>query len=273
MNKILTGSSLPCVSKIIENDHFLIKLIWLISLIGFTFLSIHYVIINVTSFLSYSFVTNIAIISETTPQFPTISFCITSGIQLPTPQNSLYSCTFDTKQCTFKDFEISTVNLVYANYFDTCIRFNSGRNYSNQYQEIKTISRTNIYTGLNVTFLLDNFIIDSFQTTTIYKLRISIDNYTSLFNRIQIYDQKFGIDVPLGNTQIKIEREYYQNLPEPYNNCIKQDTSEYISYLFQNLVQNNKTYKQINCFDLCIVEFLNTKCNCTKEFQMCFNDQ
>jgi hypothetical protein len=212
MKKILTGSSLPCISKIIENDHFLIKLTWLISLIGFTFLSIHYVIINLTSYLSYSFVTNIAVISEKTPQFPTISFCITSGIQLPTPQNSLFSCTFDSKQCTFEDFEISTVNLVNANYFETCIRFNSGRNYSNQLIEIKTISRTSIYTGLNVTFLLDDFIIDSFLITTIYKLRISIDNYTSLFNRLQVYDSKLGIDIPLGNNQIKIDREYFEKL-------------------------------------------------------------
>jgi hypothetical protein len=276
INKILKDSSLPGIPRMLENDHFIIKLIWLICLIGLTGLSVYYLIINVISYLSYSFVTNIAVTSETTPQFPTISFCITSSIQLPTPQNSLYSCTFDTKQCTFEDFEISTVNLVNNNFFDACIRFNSGRNYSNHSTEIKTISRTNIYTGLNVTFLLDDFIIDGFFSTTIYKLRISIDNYTSLFNRLQIYDQKFGIDVPLGNTQIKIEREYYQKLAEPYNDCIKQDTSEYISYLFQYFVQNNKTYKQINCFDLCIVEFLKTKCNCTEEFesfQMCFNDQ
>ena len=174
LREICKSSSLPCISKILSSDNHFLKLIWSLSLIGLTSLSVYYVAKNLTNYLSFSFVTNIAIISETTPQFPTISFCITSGIQLPTPQNSLFSCTFDTKQCTFKDFEISTVNLVNANYFDTCIRFNSGRNYSNQPTEIKTISRTSIYAGLNVTFLLDNFIIDSFQTTTIYKLRISI---------------------------------------------------------------------------------------------------
>jgi hypothetical protein len=207
------------------------------------------------------------VISETTPQFPAISFCISSSVQLPTPQNSIYSCIFDTKQCALEDFELSTLNLVNANFFETCIRFNSDRT------EIKTISRTSIYTGLNVTFLLDDFIIDSFKHKTIYKLRISIDNYTSYFNRLQVYDSKLGIDVPLGNTQIKIEREYYQKLPKPYNNCIKQDTSEYISFLFQYFKQINKTYRRIDCFDLCIKEFMNSKCNCTNEsFQNCFND-
>ncbi len=169
LREIFANSSLPCISKILSNDHFLIKLIWLISLIGFTFLSIHYLLYNLISYLNYSYVTNIAIISETTPQFPTISFCVSSNIELPQLQESIYDCSFEKNKCNYKDFEISTVNLVKANYFDACIRFNSGKNYLNQSNEIKTISRTSIYAGLNVTFLLNNFIIDSFQTTTIYQ--------------------------------------------------------------------------------------------------------
>jgi hypothetical protein len=275
LREICKSSSLPCISKILSSDNYFLKLIWSLSLIGLTSLSVYYVAKNLTNYLSFSFVTNIAIISETTqPQFPTISFCISSNIELPKLHESIYDCSFEKNKCNYKDFEISTVNLVNANYFETCIRFNSGRNYHNQPTEIKTISRTNIYAGLNVTFLLDNFIIDSFQTTTIYKLRISIDNYTSYFNRLQVYDSKSGIDIPLGNTQIKIEREYYQKLAEPYNNCVKQDTSEYISFLFQYYFkQINKTYRQKDCFDLCIVEFMNTKCNCTDELvQNCYND-
>ena len=72
LNKILKDSSLPGLPRIIENDHFIIKLIWLICLIGLTVISVYYLVINVISYLSYSFVTNIAVISEQTPQFPTI---------------------------------------------------------------------------------------------------------------------------------------------------------------------------------------------------------
>ncbi len=277
LNKILKDSSLPGIPRMLENDHFIIKFFWIICLIGLTGLSVYYLIINVISYLSYSFVTNIAVISETTPQFPAISFCITSGIQIPTPQNSLYSCTFDSKQCTFEDFEISTVNLVNVNYFETCLRFNSGRNYSNQSTQIKTISRTSIYTGLNLTFLLDDFIIDSFLSTTIYKLRISIDNYTSRFNQIKVYDSKLGIDIPLGNTQIKIEREYYQKLSKPYNDCIKQNTKEYVSDLFQYFKQINKTYLQTDCIDECIRKKMEYNCtNKSSSFLMneidCYTD-
>jgi hypothetical protein len=161
-------SSLPCITRILENDHCLIKIIWLLCFIGLNCLSIYYVAINLIGYLSYNFVTNIDVISETTPQFPAISFCISSSVQLPTPQNSIYSCIFDAKQCAVEDFEISTLNLVYANFFQTCIRFNSGKNYLNQSSDINSISRTSIYTGLNVTFLLDDFIIDSFFSIIIH---------------------------------------------------------------------------------------------------------
>jgi hypothetical protein len=141
--------------------------------------------------------------------------------------------------------------------------------------EIRSVTRTSINTGLDITFLLDDFNLDSLIKTTIYKLSISIDNYTSLFDRQQIYDPKKGIDIPLGNTQIKMEREYFQNLPEPYNDCIKQDTLDYISRLFQYFIQNKFTYKQTNCFDFCIQEYLMSKCDCPgyfDSFQRCLNN-
>jgi hypothetical protein len=83
------------------------------------------------------------------------------------------------------------------------------KNYSNQSSEIRNLSRTNIYTGLNLKFLLNDFIIDSFKSKTIYKLRVSIDNHTSFLNHIKIYDQKLGLDIPLGNTQIRINRVFH----------------------------------------------------------------
>lgn len=57
-----------------------------------------------------SVISNIDIISETNPQFPTISFCIRSMNRLSSPQNSIH-CSFDTLPCTYKDFEIKIINL------------------------------------------------------------------------------------------------------------------------------------------------------------------
>ena len=112
------------------------------------------------------------------PQFPAVSVCINSRNQQNiTPENTIYACSFDTQTCSFKDFEVSALSLVHASYYETCLRFNSGRNYLNQSSEIRSISRTNINTGLNLTFLLDGLVIDTFMLSTIYKLRISIDHY------------------------------------------------------------------------------------------------
>ena len=157
----------------------------------------------------------------TSIKFPTISFCISSTdhisfcisstyqLAFQRPQDSIFDCRFDSRNCDYKDFESFNISLINANFFDACVGFNSGKNYSNQSSEIRNLSRTNIYTGLNLKFLLNDFIIDSFKSKTIYKLRVSIDNHTSFLNHIKIYDQKLGLDIPLGNTQIRINRVFH----------------------------------------------------------------
>ena len=161
------------------------------------------------------------------PQFPAASVCINPRNQQNiTPENTIYACSFDTQTCSFKDFEVSALSFVYASYYETCLRFNSGRNYLNQSSEIRSISRTKINSGLNLTFLLDGIVIYTFMLSKIYELRISIDHYL-----------------------------------KESNQCIKQDTLDYVSDLFQYFIQQNKTYRQQDCFDLCILEFIMNKQN------------
>jgi len=278
MNKLkqtLEQSSLPGIPRILKNDHYLIKIIWFLSLIGLTGLSLYYLAINVISYLNYSFITNIALISETSPQFPAISFCFASRNQIPELKNNMIICLFDLVNCDYRDFELYSVDLSSINYFETCLRFNTGKNYSNQPIEIKNITRTNTYTGLFLSFLINDFIIDSFNFKTLFKLRVSIDNYTSYFNGLKAYNQNLGISIPAGITQIQIEREFIQNLAEPYNNCVKQETTEYISEFFQFFLQNNMTYTQNDCINVCIFKYVMNKCNCNLEitlFKKCFDN-
>jgi len=274
LKKIIEKSSLPGIPRIISNYHYLIQIIWFLSVIGFTSLSIYYLVINVISYLSYSFVTNIALISETLPQFPAISFCFSSQNQIPSLKNNMIQCSFDLSNCDYQDFELYSVNLSSVNYFETCLRFNTGKNYSNQPIEINNITRTNVYTGLYLSFIINDFIFDIFNYSTVFKLRVSIDNNTSYFNRLQVYNQNMGINIPAGFTQIQIEREFIQNLAQPYNNCVKQD-SENISEFFQYFLKNHMTYTQNDCINVCIIKFIMNKCNCNLEIislQICFNN-
>jgi hypothetical protein len=67
-----------------------------------------------------------------------------------------------------------------------------------------------------------------------------------------------------GANLIKIEREFISRLSEPHNHCVNQDKYGYSSEMFQYFVQNNKTYLQKDCLDLCIWEKVKQMCNCTE---------
>ena len=108
----------------------------------------------------------------------------------------------------------------------------------------------------------------SFVTHNInpYKMSIHIQNRSNLFLRERIYNiESDGIQLSNGFSYIQIERDLIQKLSKPYNQCVKQDTSEYVSKLFQYFIQNNKTYLQKDCLDLCIDQLIKQKCNCTDE--------
>ena len=276
LKKTIERSSLPGIPRILKNDHYLIKIIWFLSLIGLTGLSIYYLMINVISYLNYSLITNIALISETSPQFPAISFCFSSNNQTHELKNNMIKCSFDLENCGYQHFELYSVNLSSINYFETCLRFNTGKNISNQPIEIKNITRTNVYTGLYLSFIINDFIFDNLMGPDAFKLRVSIDNYTSYFDRLKVYNQNMGFSIPAGITQIQIEREFIQNLALPYNNCVKQDTYDYISEFFQFFQQNNMTYTQNDCINACIRKYTMNKCKCSsleiKSFQTCFDN-
>ena len=89
LKKITKESSLPGIPRILKNDHYLIKIIWFLSLIGLTGFSIYYLVKNVISYLNYGFITNIALISETSPQFPAISFCFSARNLIPELKNNI----------------------------------------------------------------------------------------------------------------------------------------------------------------------------------------
>ena len=187
----------------------------------------------------------------------------------------MIQCSFDLANCSHKDFELYSVNLSSLNYFETCLRFNTGKNISNQPIEIKNITRTNVYTGLYLSFIINDFIFDNLMGPDAFKLRVSIDNYTSYFDRLKVYNQNMGFSIPAGITQIQIEREFIQNLALPYNNCVKQDTYDYISEFFQFFLQNNMTYTQNDCINACIRKYTMNKCKCNLEitsFLACFDN-
>jgi hypothetical protein len=252
MKKILEKSSLPGIPKIIENDHFAIKFIWLMCLICLTSISMYYVILNVVSYLSYSVNTNIELINEQQSiQFPTVSFCFTfetdnNNNNQTNDDNTLLQCTFNLQQCNLlNDFELVTFN--YFNNLSTkCYRFNSGYNlFKNESTKIKHLTRTDSTTGLVLILNLKEYIYSLITGSLLpFKIQIFIQNYTTIFDLFQPYFINSGSLFINGVNYIEIEKEIIQKLSKPYNDCIKQETLSYtqndcINICIKNIIINN----------------------------------
>jgi len=83
--------------------------------------------------------------------------------------------------------------------------------------------------------------------------------------------------IPAGINHVKINREYIKKLSAPFNPCVKQDNMYKVSRMFQYFQQNNYTYYQKDCMNLCIVAFAMKQCNCSLvgddfNFEPCSHD-
>jgi len=214
---------------------------------------------SIQGYYNYDVVTNININREKNSLFPTISFCLDWPSYTDSFENLLLNCSFDKRICNYTDFEY------FKDYLNnTCYRFNSGLNIYNKIIPIKNLTRNTPDTGLVVRLQLDNYQRNlGGKKVSPFQMNVFIQNYSTLFSRIPFYNYEAGIPVQAGLNYIQVEKELILNLPQPYNECIKQDTTiELISDLFQYFIQNNKTYLKKDCFDLCLKEYMKKECNC-----------
>jgi dolichol kinase len=79
IKEILSSSSLSYLLSPIRSKRLVIKIIWIIFLIGFLFGSIYYVVLNVLDYLQYETTTSIYEVNEQEAEFPTVSFCNTKN--------------------------------------------------------------------------------------------------------------------------------------------------------------------------------------------------
>jgi hypothetical protein len=154
IKEIISSSSLAYLISPIRSKRLLIKLVWIIFLIGFLFASIYYVVLNVLDYLQYETTTSIFTINEQEAEFPTVSFCREGDPNFEFKFLYIFfknEDLIDKWQNHFESYTDST--------YGKCYRFNSGKNMSNQTIPIKrTIS------GLNEGFWLNFYLIQLLMT-------------------------------------------------------------------------------------------------------------
>jgi hypothetical protein len=231
---IISSSSLAYLISPIRSKRLLIKLVWIIFLIGFLFASIYYVVLNVLDYLQYETTTSIFTINEQEAEFPTVSFC------------SEEDSDFDFKLLYFT-FKNEDLKNEWQNHFESytdatygkCYRFNSGRNMSNQTIPIKRST-----SGRN-----EGFWLNLYYNSTIDEVTLVMHNHTQMPTTIS--NKAFFIQ-PGSFDYFNLKRIYDQKLELPYNNCYKNvSKSEYNQTIINYLIERKREYTKKECLYLC----------------------
>lgn len=164
----------------------------------------------------------------------------------------LYYCQFNLINCDKEnDF------VWYYNYeFGNCFRFNSGvfKNGSKAPLKITSNGGSTIV-NLFLVFLLGTPK-NPYPTSVSTGLRVFIHNASFSPAIYEAVDAKTGT-----LTNIGVKRVFTQKSPQPYSDCM--DMNSYESVYFKILTRHlNRTYRQIDCLELCLQRLILTKCGC-----------
>ena len=171
----------------------------------------------------------------------------------------LISCVFNDEPCRADDFE-----WYYDLSFGNCYRFNSGRNQKGRPIGLKETMKPGPKGGL---------LIQLFNIPSQNKISSVLSEGLILFihNQSANPSASMGVNIdPSKQTDISIQRTFIQKEPDPYSDCISLEN--YDSYYYKFLIGLNRTYRQQDCFDLCLQKMIIDSCGCYDlNFPMVYN--
>jgi hypothetical protein len=156
------------------------------------------------------------------------------------------SCYFDYELCNLtRDFQ-----WVFHPSYGNCIQFNANA------FDFKSSSSSGKSNGLQL--LIGPIISENkYPVTLSTGLIIFINNQS-----FTLYTDESFISIEPGKeTNIKVDRTFTSNVPKPYSGCTDL-THGYNSELYNFIVKSNKTYRQIDCIQICFQRYVQNKCNC-----------
>ena len=171
--------------------------------------------------------------------------------------SSIQSCIINLRPCNLS----SDFRLFYLFNKGNCIQFNSGINSDGLEVPVKTMTFQGENNGLILN--IDPLINENrkFQLKQMTGLSIYIHNKSMMPG---FFDS--SIFVEMGKqTNIGIKRTFSSNLPRPYSDCddLNRLDASVTSDLYKFTVMTNRqTYRQSDCFNLCIQKYFNDNCQC-----------
>ena len=172
-------------------------------------------------------------------------------------------CMIGFQTCNVNNFE-----WFYDKFYGNCFTFNNGRNSNGENYSVYNITNSGISYGLQLLLFLGNQLdIPEFVQSS--GVHVIVHNRSVSPNSFE------GIDISNGEqTNIIVSRIFENKLENPYNDCKLNLNSPdaFHSDIFRAFFKLRKYYSQENCFDACLQEEINSKCNCfSPQFPRIYN--
>ena len=198
---------------------------------------------NVTGFQANDVVTQFKVIDDQNMTFPAVTFCIgelnVHDLTLTTKnvRSKLIDCSFESQPCNEGDY-FKPVQLTFFSQKADCNSFNSGKN------GLLSARGIGVGSGLFIAFNL----------TKMDKLffKVHDNNEMPTFHELNdLVEQDDGKHV-----FVIMKKTIETKDPFPYSNCTQNINSD-ASYLVNQIIQQNITYRQRYCFESCFEDYIN----------------
>ena len=161
--------------------------------------------------------------------------------------------------CSFFNVDCKNdLHWIWSSFYGNCFQFNVGLNESNGFIGRKITNVEGVFNGLLIKIInFTNLNLTKIGTTSGFSMAVFVHNRTT-----QPRWSSESIAVKPGElSMVGVKRTFVSNFPLPYTQC--NDLTSYSSFLYNFIMKTNRTYRQKDCFDLCIQQETIKKCNCS----------
>lgn len=242
----LLVTTFHAIPNILRTRHNLVKILWLVCFAVSTSMAVYFTIKSIFEYLNFQIVTLYEIKQEKSTLFPTVSICSQYGFNTTSLDILIAKCFFNgNPECDLK-------KKLYFEFYDDiaykkCLRFNG------QLTQDRKIN----WSGYRFGFYVE------INRTYFNELIIYIHNKSS--SPVTLLNRETYIG-PLTYSEFTVSKIYTKNLPKPFNDCYKDLNDFEFNKTFINMILNeNRTYTQKECFDLCSFDYFvrNNNCSCS----------
>jgi hypothetical protein len=255
--ELIERSTVHGFPNIIRSKNVFILIMWSSFTLTFTCLGSYFVIDSILDYSKFTTVTRIEVITQQQSQFPTVAFCGYPDLITPLNETIL--------RLSYENQLVKNLSKVIEQFQDPlhgkCFRFNSGKNMQNEKLDIFNVTSSGQQYGLKLEINL-----------------VPANGYDFGEILVSIYNQSLPpVDYTNGGfwlrpgswNHFQITRNFYENLGEPYSNCLKLPNQfKMIKTIINHMIELNRTYTQQNCFFICSHMFALNESNCGCNFSL-----